>query len=300
MSPALPPLAALRAFEAAARTGSFSAAARELNVTHAAVAQQVRALEAHLGQALAFREGRGLGLTGAGQRLGQSLTEAFRQIRTAVAEARTEGRDRPLGVSVTPAFAARWLMPRLKDFWASHPEVALAIHPEERVVDLRREAVDLAVRFGRGRWPGVVSELLLPAEDVVVGAPALLGGRSRLDAAGMQALPWIVEADWPEQRAVLAGMGLDPAALDTTEVTTEDLALVAARQGYGLALVTRALAADDIAEGRLAVVHANPPEAGLGYYTVVRPGPQRPEAAAFLRWLHAAARARPTPRGRAP
>jgi LysR family glycine cleavage system transcriptional activator len=287
----LPSLAALRAFEAAARTGSFSAAARELNVTHAAVAQQVRALEAQLGQSLAFREGRGLGLTGTGQRLGQQLTEAFRQIRAAVAEARAEGRARPLRVSVTPAFAARWLLPRLRGFWAAHPDVALAIHPEERLVDLRREAVDVAVRFGRGGWAGVVADLLLPAEEVVVGSPALTGGRALLTAAEMQALPWILETGWSEQRAVLSGMGLDPDALEATEVTTEELALIAARQGYGLALVARALAADDIAEGRLAAVHANPPEAGLGYYAVVRSGPQRPEAAAFLRWLRAAARA---------
>ena len=169
-----PSLTSLRAFEVAARLQSFTLAAKALNVTHAAVAQQVRGLEDHLGRELIYREGRGLLLTPEGARLAAALAEGFRSIALALDEMKLSGPGAPVRVTLTPAFAAQWLMPRLKGFWSTHPEVPISLHPDKRVVDLRREGIDLAIRFGNGIWPGMDVELLTAADYVVVGAPALL------------------------------------------------------------------------------------------------------------------------------
>ena len=146
-----PSLTALRAFEAAARLQSFSRAARELNVTHAAVAQQVRGLEADLGRELIFRQGRGLALTSEGARLATALAEGFRGIAQVVDELKAAVPGTPVTLTLTPVFAAQWLMPGLKRFWAAHPDAPISLRPEKRLADLPREAVDLGIRFGNCR-----------------------------------------------------------------------------------------------------------------------------------------------------
>lgn len=284
----LPSLTALRAFEAAARTGSFSAAARELNVTHAAVAQQVRALEERLGLPLAFREGRGLALTGEGARLAQALTEAFRGIAAVLDEIAADDPNRPLRITLTPSFAGKWLMPRLGGFWRAHPDIALTLDPDSRVRDLNREGFDLGIRYGAGRWPGVEAELLTRTDDVIVGAPALLGDRERLSVAEMQRMCWITEAGWTEQLRWLAGLGLDPDRLDITEMPNEELVSLAAREGLGLAVELAPLAAPDVEAGRLRIVHRAPAEGDYGYWIVTRPGPKSPALRHFVRWLKSA------------
>lgn len=282
----LPPLTALRAFAAAAEAGSFSAAARALNVTHAAVVQQVRALEAHLGVELAYRDGRAIALTAEGGRLARALGEGFGTIAAAASEARTARGDMPLRVTMTPSFATQWLMPRLGAFWAAHPDVPLSLHPDKRVVDLRREGMDVAIRFGAGDWPGVTATFLTVADYVILGAPGLLQGR-RLDRPGLAAMPWIVEQDWPEGLALLRGLGLDPATLQITEMPNEELALSAARAGYGLHIEAAALVEPDVASGRLVVVdHVGADR--LAYFLVTRPGPPRPALRRFMDWLRAA------------
>ena len=123
----IPSLAALRAFEVAARTGSYSAAAQELNVTHAAVAQHVRTVEAHLDKALMIRNGRGMAPTEIGAALAATLSAGFGQIIEGVKQATDDIEARPLAVSVTPSFAENWLMPRLTRFWAAHPGFSLSV-----------------------------------------------------------------------------------------------------------------------------------------------------------------------------
>ncbi len=284
----LPPFAMLRAFEAAARTGGFSAAGRELNVTHAAVAQQVRALEAHLGVPLAVREGRGIALTEEGRRLAAALTESFRSVELALRAILEDEATRPLRVTLTPSFAAKWLMPRLGRFWRDHPEIALTLDPDTRVRDLNREGFDIAIRYGEGRWPGLETELLTRTDDVVVGTPALLGGRDRLSVAEMQEMPWITEAGWTEELAWLRSIGLDPDRLDVTEMPTEEMVSLAARAGLGLAVELGPLAAPDIAEGRLTAVYVSPAEGSYGYWIATRPGPKKPALRSFIRWLKSA------------
>ncbi|MDH3262866.1 MAG: LysR family transcriptional regulator [Paracoccaceae bacterium] len=285
----LPSLTALRAFEAAARAGGFSAAARELNVTHAAVAQQVRALEAHLSLTLLVREGRGLRLTDEGARLATALAQGFATIADAIAELAEADRARPLRISVTHSFATQWLMPRLGGFWARHPEIALSLHPDNRVVDLAAERIDLAIRCGRGGWAGVEAELLTPTHFTVVGAPALLGDTTSLTPAEMARFPWVIESGWPEQLAWLSSLGIDPESLETHEVPTEDLALSAARQGYGLHVELSTLLDEEVASGRLRAVHASRAGEGMSYWLVTRPGPKKPALKTLLRWLKSVA-----------
>jgi LysR family glycine cleavage system transcriptional activator len=247
------------------------------------VAQQVRALEAATGVALVRREGRALALTPEGERLAQALSEGFGGIQAALATLRAGGDDGPVRVTLTASFAAQWLMPRLRDFWTRHPEVALSLHPDARVVDLRREAMDLGIRYGNGRWPGVQAQRLASARLVMVAAPALLEGRppAEVDPA---ALPWVLGADWPEQENWMRSHGLDRARLAATTVPDETLAMAAARQGLGVTVESLALVENDLRTGTL-VLLADWQEALPAFFVVTPDGPLRRPARAFHSWL---------------
>lgn len=281
-----PSLTSLRAFEAAARLQSFSLAARELNVTHAAVAQQVRGLEDHLGRELIYRSGRGMALTAEGAKLALALAEGFRTMAQALDEVQSQGPGAPLRVTLTPAFAAQWLMPRLGAFWKAHPDIEISLNPEKRVVDLRREGIDIALRFGNGQWPGLDVEFLTAAHYVIVGSPALLAGRRNLSKAELSAMPWVIEQDWPEALTWLRSFGLKPDAMNIAYIPTEELALSAARQGYGLHVEAAALLEPDLDSGALTIV-GQVEDDSLAYYMVTRPGPKRPELKTFLKFLKA-------------
>lgn len=278
----LPPLSALRAFEAVASTGSFSAAGRSLNVTHAAVAQQVRGLEAHLGTALVVRDGRAMTLTAEGMQLAASLTDGFRQIATGVEALRREGGERPVRLTLTAGFAAQWLMPRLRDFWHRYPDIGLSLHPDPRVTDLLRERMDLGIRYGEGKWPGVEARFLASARLVVAGAPALVG--KGLSTAEMAAADWILAPDWPEQDNYLRSLGLNPDALSRTDFQSEDLSIAAARQGLGLVVESIALVESAVSDGDLRFVHDSRDHLPA-YFIVTPPGPQRRAVRQFLNWL---------------
>lgn len=284
----LPPLSALRAFLAVAEHHGLTSAARALNVTHAAVAQQVRGLEAHLGVALVHRAGRAMALTAEGAELARALGDGFGAIEAGVRALRAGGANRPVRITLTPSFAAEWLMPRLKDFWDRHPDVALSLHPDARVMDLRREGMDIGIRYGNGEWPGVEARFLAPARMAVAAAPGLMAGRSRLTAEEMQGEEWILARDWPEQENYLRSLGLRPEALRRTEFPGEELSLAAARQGLGVLVESLALIEADIAAGRLVLLHDSR-ERLPAYFVVTSPGPQRAAARAFRKWLTEAA-----------
>lgn len=280
----LPPLSALRAFEATARLQSFSAAARSLNVTHAAVAQQVRALEAHLGLVLVQRQARGMAVTAEGAQLAAALGEGFAAIEAGV-RALERGRDgAPLKIALTPPFAETWLMPRLGDFWARNPGAELALVPSAALVDLRAEGYDLAIRYGAGPWPGLEAEPLTGGRFVVVGAPGLLGAARPEGAGALSAFPWITAQDSPEQRLWAEGLGLNWEALAPRLYPTTSLALAATRAGYGLSVQTHVLVDDDLRKGRLVALAQRNSE-GLCYHLVTRPGVQPPALRRFLGWL---------------
>lgn len=280
----LPSLTALRAFAATAELRSFSQAARALNVTHAAVAQQVRALEDQLGRPLVQREGRGVSLTTDGEHLADALNEGFSAMQRGLEALKAGEADRPVRVTLTASFAAQWLMPRLKDFWEKFPDIGLSLHPDSRVVDLHRERMDLGIRYGNGDWPGAESSYLASARLVIAGAPSLIGQRDALTIEDMRDFDWILSRSWPEQDTYLRRIGLDPDTLSRTDINNEELAIAAARQGLGLVVESAALIDSDVADGRLRIVHESR-EKLPAYFIVTLPGPKRAAARAFLKWL---------------
>jgi LysR family transcriptional regulator, glycine cleavage system transcriptional activator len=297
----LPPLNALRAFEAAARHGGFARAADELAVTPAAVSQQVRLLEADLDVTLFHRLPRGLVLTEAGRGALPDLSDAFAGLARAVEEMRGGSPAGPLVVSVLPSFAHRWLGPRLPGFAAAHPEVELTVRAEARAVDFARDPVDVGVRYGRGVYPGLHVRLLLTEEVFPVCTPALAVGPPplrRLEDLRHHVL--LHERGSPEPSmdwaTWLREAGVEGAGAARGPGFTDDAMLVeAAVRGMGVALGRSALVADELAAGRLVRPLALARPAECAYYAVTREGRERhPRVRAFLGWLEgqaAAARA---------
>jgi len=186
----LPPPNALRAFEAAARHGSLSKAAVELHVTHGAVSRQVKQLEEFLGCELFHRLPRGLQLTARGREFAFGVQSAFEQIREAVEAVRVDTDRQVLTVSTLASLAARWLVPRLHRFQNAHPETEIRLSTSPQLTDFDRDGIDLAIRYGRGRWPGVTSMRLFTPEEFPVCSPRLLQGAHPLKTpADLKQLP---------------------------------------------------------------------------------------------------------------
>lgn len=285
----IPSLAALRAFETVARTGSFSAAGRDLNVTHAAIAQHVRALEEEFQTTLLSREGRGMTLTPAGQVLADHLQRGFGEIATGVEALRTYGATQPLTVTVTPSFAANWLIPRMSDFWQNYPEITVQLVPAIEVMDLKRDNIDLALRYGAGDWPDVQSSLLTGGDFWVVCHPDLFPDGAPEDLRDTSYCHWILEPFMRERKRLLEDSGVTMAEGNITELRTNELVLSATHAGLGLSVHPKSLVERDVAAGRLLKIHAlsQPP---LGYYMVTRAGNQSPALATFMRWLRKTAK----------
>ncbi len=280
----IPSLAGLRAFEATARLNSFSAAGRELNVTHAAIAQHVRGLEDFFGQSLLFRQGRKMELTPSGQRLAAALSDGFLTIQVGVSQLRAETEDRPLNIALTPTFAESWLMPRLGAFWADHPDIELALLPGRKLVDLRRDGVDLAIRYGNGVWPGYQCELLISANFMVVASKDYIGDRQIGGLNDLVDDKWLIETDRRELLLWASEHGFDLESLDTTEFPTATLVHIAARAGYGVAIMVDAVVERDLEDG--ALVNLFSAESGtLGYYLVTRKEAVSKKLAVFIKWL---------------
>jgi len=280
----IPSLSALRAFEATARTHSFSAAARELNVTHAAVAQHVRALESRFGEQLVFRQGQEMALTDSGMRLAATLEDGFTTIQAGILDLMDRQTSRPLQVSMTPSFAETWLMPRLGAFWTSHPGIEVAINPSMALVDLRRDGFDLAIRFGDGNWPGYTVEPLTHSPFAIVGAPSLVQGRSLSQIGDLSQYNWFSSSAATEQDAWGASIGIDFSQFKTKEMSNNGLAIAAVRSGYGLSVQVMTLVQPDLDTGRLVCIYQGDP-AGLGYYIVTRKEGTSPTVATFVKWL---------------
>ncbi len=279
----MPPLAALRAFAAFAEAGNVVRAGDSLNVSHAAISQQLRVLEAHLGVALLDRSGRSLALTDAGGRLAQAVELGFGAIDRAVQELTGADADRPLHISATPTFAAVWLLPRLADFRDRHPQIDLMVDPSSAVVDLQPGGIDVALRYGAGDWPGLQSDPLLMSPVVFVAAPDLVRGR-RITAPGdLVDLPWLEELGTSEATKWLQALGAGQAITGTRLQMPGNLLLAAVRDGQGVAVVVRHFVEPDLAAGRLVELFSVP-ETG-GYHIVTRPGVLRPKAKAFVHWL---------------
>jgi LysR family glycine cleavage system transcriptional activator len=290
----LPPLNGLRAFETAARHLSISAAAAELNVTPAAVSQQIKGLEGQLGLNLFRRMNRALALTEHGRLLLPGLSDGFDQLDRAVAEVRQAQAGGPLNLSTSPSFAAKWLIPRLDRFQAAHPEIEVRITASMDLVDFRRDEVDCAVRFGRGRYDGVEAIWLLGEEVFPVCSPELLEGPQGLRSLDQLRHHRLLHDGTPMMDDVTPDwrMWLQAARVENVDashgmtLTPWTMVVQAAIEGQGVALGRRALVAGDLAAGRL----VRPFDLGLplpfSHWLVYPPGAERrPKVRAFRDWL---------------
>lgn len=250
----LPPLGALRVFEAAARHLSFKRAADELALTPTAISHQVRGLEQRLGTPLFERRARQVQLTRAGQTLFPVVRDALDEMARTLAGLRPEPTRQTITVSVTRAFAARWLVPRLASFAAAVPDIDLHLHASDEPADLHQGHVDLAVRYGGGRYSGLQAEPLLTNEFLPVCSPRQrLTGKTMHASTPLLAYEWRVRGedtpDWPRWFRE-AGLAM-PGTLKLSYFSDEAHAIQAAVAGHGVVLASRVLVADDLASGVL-------------------------------------------------
>lgn len=299
----LPPFSAIRAFEAAARHRSFKQAAEELHVTQSAVSHQVKALEDFLGVALFHRATRGVVLTEAGRTYLPALSEALDGIASATAHLRGDPARGVLRVRTTPAFASRWLLPRLNAFRRAHPEITVELTSAIELADVPGDDIDIAVWYGYGDWPRLDSESLLRSRLVPVCSPALLRDgpalRRPADLRHYSLLHNAMSDDWSRWLRAAGAHGVD--ATRGPRFGDCNLMMQAAVEGQGVALAFAALVSYDLAANRLVELFDVEllPEAWY-YILVPRGGNLRPKVAAFRDWLRdeAAAQALDEPRRR--
>jgi len=300
--PALPSLNALRAFEAAARHMSFTRAARELSVTQTAISHQVKLLETELGVVLFRRSPRRIALTAAGRAWALELSAVFSRLEAINSRLRQRDRaERPaVSVSVIPSFAARWLVPRLGKFLERHPEIDIRISASERLVDFGAEPIDVGIRYGGGRYPGLKVEKLADDFWLVVAAPALIARHGLRDPRDLERLVLLYDDDrGPWRRWLLSQKIRTLRGARYTQLTDSSMLVEAAVRGQGVALARWSLAADDLAAGKLKAPFPRVPPlpTGLTYYLAApAENLRRPEVSAFRKWIQhesAALRERP-------
>jgi LysR family glycine cleavage system transcriptional activator len=291
----LPPLNALRAFEASARHLSFTRAADELAVTPGAVSQQVKLLEDTVGVPLFHRQARGLKLTEAGLAALPSLRDGFDRLDAAVRLMTHGRRSGRLAVSVAPSFASKWLVPRLDRFQAAHPDIDVYVHADMDVVDFATDDVDLAIRYGRGDYGDLETELLMRERIVPVCAPQLLTGTPPLKAIDDLALHTLLHDDGNDHEIATWAMWLRAAGstVDGTRgprFNQSSLVIEAAVAGRGVALAKFALAEADLEAARLVIPFDLTSPTDFSYW-LVHPAAKAalPEVEAFKGWVRAEA-----------
>ena len=293
MSPPLPPLNALRAFEAIARHLSFAKAADELHVTPAALSHQIRAFEEQLGLPLFHRRTRAIELTDAGRLIYPGLHAGFESVRGAMAQLDRSRDGNVLVISATPGLVAKWLMPRLWRFLHAHPDIDARVSASLKIADFAAEGVDVAIRLSKENHPELYAERLFNDSVLPVCSPRLVeqGLRSPADLPrfplihydipmSMRAPPlW---ADW----FVVAGLQGD--ATRGLKVNVADHALDAAVAGAGVSLSFKLIASDDVHSGRLVTPFGPELPLASGYNFVCPKGHEkRPNVRAFRDWLFA-------------
>jgi len=286
----LPPLTALRAFDAAARHMSFAKAAEELNVTPAALSFQIKSLEAHLGQPLFRRLNRAVELTEAGRTLAPGAADGFQALAAAWRAVIRMQDDTGLTVTAGPAFTAKWLAPRLFHFAQAHPEVELRFSASLRMMDFDRDEIDVAIRFGYGSDPGLYSlkladewltpvmvpemAALYPTPESLLTAPLLID----------ETLEYFdPPCDWP---AWFRAVGITETPPAGARFTQADHAIDATMAGVGVALGRRALVIKDLAEGRLVAPYGIALGTEAHFRFLCPEGSQdRPQIAVFRDWI---------------
>jgi LysR family glycine cleavage system transcriptional activator len=297
----LPPLRSLRAFEAAARHLSFERAGDELAVTPSAVGQQVKSLEAWLGLPLFIRlPSKGVALTPVGERYAASISDMLDQLNEATARALKPEVSRTLTVATVPSFASGWLIPRLGSLRERHPDLDVRISVGQGRTDFAREDVDVAIRMGRGFYPGLRTDLLMEETFFAVCSAALVNDpnhplKEPADLRHHTLLHEIVDTipDYMTWDRWLAAIGVD--SMDTSRGPAFPhtyLTLQAAASGQGVALATNVLIGDYLEAGRLARPFPHQVKGIYQYYVVCPEATaERPSIVAFRNWILDEARA---------
>jgi len=303
MSGTLPPLSALRAFEAVARRVSFSRAAEELNVTPGAVSQQIRLLEELLGHSLFVRNKRSVALTEAATRMLPDIQAGLEALARATSRSRIAASlDRTLTISVAPSFASKWLLPRLGDFTNQYPDIDLRISATVGLADFRRDDVDLAIRLGRGNYPDLYVEPLFAEKLAPLCSPELLKAKGRLrkpdDLRKFRLLHDISIPGESEQSSWERWLKLAGATQVTAQrgarFSLAELALQAAIDGAGVVLGRMVLAEADLAAGRLVRPFKVVLPLDVSYFLVMAKGSiRRQEIQCFRDWLYSRLRQSP-------
>lgn len=278
----LPPLNGIKAFAAFAETGSVVRAGAALGVSHAAISQQIRQLESHMGLALVSRASRELVLTAQGRMLADAALASLGRLAEVAAVLTGADAGRALQITTTPSFAVGWLMPRLADFRTRHPEVDLVIDPTPDLRKVGPDGADIAFRYGNGDWPGLSARLLINSTIVVVAAPSLIAPKHVRSVADLADLPWLQELGTSETTAFLEKHGVERGGRFGLTSLPGNLMLDAARAAQGVAVIARAFVAADVAAGRLNVLVED--DEREGYFLVTPQGVLRPAAKAFSQW----------------
>ncbi len=278
-----PTLNSLRAFSAVAETVSFTKAAISLNVTHAAVSQQVKALEDRMGLSLIERSGKVIALTTEGKSLASDLTRGFTAIHDGVKALMHATTERAVQVTMPPAFAVSYLMPRIADFQREHPEVTLMLNPTVDIMELTPGGIDIAIRFCDGVVPEMEVTPLLISDMVVVGAEELVRGLKISDPSALCKLPWLQELGGNDTNEWLQRQEITPDEPMQITHMPGSLIMDAVRRGHGLTYTARSFVNKDIQAGLLVELFSESDFGG--YYIVTRPGTLRPPVLSFVNWL---------------
>jgi LysR family glycine cleavage system transcriptional activator len=285
----LPPLKSVRAFEAAARLGSFNGAARELFVTPSAISHQVKSLEEFLGVSLFRRARRQVQLTIAGERYLESVSHALDEIDLATRRLLAASSSGAVNISVAPAFLTRWLVPSVREFQDRHPDIELRLSPNSGEIDFAWSDIDMAIYFGDGNWPGLEVYFLREVVLVPVCSPAFAESNPTMTKPEELSAHTLIDvstrpAEWDE---FLASFGVTRKKRGKRlSVSSTSLALGAAMENLGIALADRQLVAREVLYGRLVTPLDISMDRHLGYYLVYQKD-RKPsqEMRAFLDWV---------------
>lgn len=291
------PLNALRVFEAVATRLSFADAAEALHVTPAAVSMQIRTLEEYLQVPLFRRSGRKVELTAEGEELLPGIRRGLDELEAALNQLRKDRKGGQLNISMLASYLQKWLLPRLPDLRAKHPDIELRIHTAREPVDFSRTDFHAAIRLGNGTWKGLHSEKVMDEWLVAVASPAVLAKHGPLSATQpLESFPLLQSTDEPWIHWLEVG-GDTPKPVRGSVLDDSVSVITAAEQGLGYALVRWSLAAGDLRTGRLALASPCPLPYRWSYHFVCpKTYLALPKVAGFLDWLRSAAKAFPMPK----
>lgn len=284
-------MSALTAFEAAARTGSFTAAANELSLTQGAVSRQIKALEDQIGTPLFIRKDQRITLTPTGALYAEPIREALRQIAAATVRTIAAPKGGVLNLAILPTFGTRWLVPRLPAFQEAHPHVVIHFTTKLAPFDFRTHDLDAAIHYGKPDWPDAVCDHLLDEEVLPVCSPGFLKAHPIAEPADIAGLPLLHTTTRPDAWAEwFAGQGLAPRAGAGMFFEQFATTAQAAEAGLGVALLPTLLVRGELRDGALVPAVADAVDrlhrSASAYYLVhPRNKANHPPLAAFRRWL---------------